>query len=240
MNSSGNLPETSARESTAIDTDELETAREPGHYSVAALLAVAAVIAAAITARAFMFSNSADDAWQSSLRTEVKRSAAVMVDVRSLYQDELPVAVQILEARILAAEFEAAAESASGSAAQALRLQAEAEANMAGALSSNSQLASDGRYALPSGGFDLARRLADLRSQSPDLLALDPDALQSEGDNLANEAELLTLTLLPTSVGAFLGVMAQPLRRRRRWLLVAGWLALAAGVAMAVGVEVLA
>jgi hypothetical protein len=240
MNASGDLPETSARESTAIDTDELEAAREPGHYSVAALLAVAAVIAAAITARAFMFSSSADDAWQSALRTEVKRSAAVMVDVRSLYQDELPVAVQVLEARILAAEFRAKADGASGSAVQALELQAEAEANMANALTPSSQLASDGSYALPSGGFDLARRLADLRGQSPDLLALDPDALQSEGDNLANKAELLTLTLLPISAGAFLGVMAQPLRRHRRWLLAAGSLALAAGVAMAAGVEVLA
>jgi hypothetical protein len=240
MTSSGNLTETSARESTAIDADELEAAREPGHYSVAALLAVAAVIAAAISARAFMLSSSADDSWQSALRTEVKRSAAVMVDVRGLYQDELPVAVQILEARILSAEFGSAADAASGSARQALELQAEAEASVADALSSSSELAGNAAYALPSGGFDLASRLAALRNASPDLLALDPDALQSEGDDLANKARLMTLTLLPISAGALLGVMAQPLRRHRVWLLTFGSAAGAAGVLMAVGVEALA
>jgi hypothetical protein len=231
MTSSGNLTETSARESTAIDADELEAAREPGHYSVAALLAVAAVIAAAISARAFMLSSSADDSWQ---------SAAVMVDVRGLYQDELPVAVQILEARILSAEFGSAADAASGSARQALELQAEAEASVADALSSSSELAGNAAYALPSGGFDLASRLAALRNASPDLLALDPDALQSEGDDLANKARLMTLTLLPISAGALLGVMAQPLRRHRVWLLTFGSAAVAAGVLMAVGVEALA
>jgi len=39
--------------------------------------------------------------WQSSLRTEVKRSAAAMNDVQELYQTDLPTATEILRAQIL-------------------------------------------------------------------------------------------------------------------------------------------
>ena len=55
-----------------------------------------------------------------------------------------------------------------------------------------------------------------------------------------HQAELLTLALLPTSIAAFLGVLAQPFRRRRALLLTAGAAALALGAVIALGVEVLA
>jgi hypothetical protein len=239
MPASGEILETSATETSVIDADRLEAASEPGHFSVATLLAVAAVIAALVSARAFMLSSTADDAWQSSLRTEVKRSAAVMNDTGALYRTELPVAVQILQARVLAAAFRAAAGNTTGAARDALLLQAAAEANVASALASSSTLASDGSYALPSGGFDLSKRLTDIRNGTPDLVALDPDALQAQGDELASKASLMTLTLLPTSLGAFLGVLAQPLRQRRTLLLAAGSAAVGVGAVLAVGVEVL-
>jgi hypothetical protein len=240
MTASGELLETSATESSAIDADRLEAASEPGHFSVAALLAIAAVIAAVVSARAFTLSSSADDAWQSALRTEVKRSAAAMSDVGALYGTELPVAVQILQARILAAQLQTAADGATGTARRQLLLEAAAETNVASALSSSSTLASDAAYALPSGGFDLSKRLTDIRNGTPNLVALDPDALQAEGDALASKANLMTMTLLPTSLGAFLGVMAQPLRRRRAWLLAAGSLAVGLGAVLATAVELAA
>ena len=49
----------------------------------------------------------------------------------------------------------------------------------------------------------------------------------------------MTMTLLPTGLAAFLGVLAQPFRRRRPLLLRLGAAALAVGAALALAVEVL-
>jgi len=89
---------------------------------------------------------------------------------------------------------------------------------------------------LASGGLDLGKRLAVLRAKSPDLLTLNPDGLEAAGDKLAHKAELLMMALLPTSAAAFLGVLAQPFRRRRLILLRLGSAALAGGAIMALAV----
>jgi hypothetical protein len=161
-----------------------------------------------------------------------------MEDVRSLYQSELPIAVRILQARIVQAEMLAEAQGQSGPARQALLQEADVQGQIITALSSSSELATAPQYSLPSGGLDLAKRLADLRATYPDLLALNPDGLETTGDRLAHEAELTILALVPTSVAAFLGVLAQPFRRRRMMLLRLGALALAGGMAMFVVVQV--
>jgi hypothetical protein len=203
---------------------------------------MAAIVAAMIGVGAAMTSSSASESWQSALRTEVKRSAGAMEDVRFLYQAELPVAIRIVQARILEAELLAASQGESGATKQALLLEASVQAQVASALSSSSDLASKSDYALASGGLDLGKRLAALRAKSPDLLALDPDGLEATGDKLAHKAELLMTALLPTSAAAFLGVLAQPFRRRRLLLLRLGSAALAGGAIMALAVyfEVLA
>jgi hypothetical protein len=237
----GELFEPTESESSAVAVSEMAVASpERGHSGVAILLTIAAVVAAIIGARVSMVSSAASESWQSALRTEVKRSAAAMNDVRYLYQTELPVAIRILQARLVQAELQAAAATTTGPAAEALLVEADVQAGIVSGLISSSNLAAQPDYALPSGGFDLARRLADLRAQNPDLVALDPDGLEAAGDKLANKAELLTLALLPTSSGAFLGVLAQPFKRRRGLLLAAGSAALAVGAVMALGVEVLA
>ena len=239
----GELVEPIVAESRDFAVSEIgEDAHEHGHAGVAVLLTVAAIVAALIGVGAAMTSSSASDSWQSALRTEVKRSAGAMEDVRYLYQAELPVAVRIEQARVLEAEMLAAAQGESGAIKQALLMEAGVQAQIVSALVPSSVLASKSDYALASGGFDLAKRLADLRTQNPVLLGLDPDALKATGDRLAHKAELLTLALLPTSGAAFLGVLAQPLRRRRLLLLRLGSAALASGaiVAAAVFFEVLA
>lgn len=241
MPTSGELFEPAASESSAVTGSEMAVAStERGHSGVALLLATAAVVAAIIGARASFVSNAASDSWQSALRTEVKRSAAAMEDVRYLYQSELPVAIRILEAQLLQGELQAAAAIETGPAKQALQSEADVQAGIIAGLSSSSNLAGKPAYALPSGGFDLAKRLADLGAQYPALVALDPNSLETAGDGLAHEAEMLTLAMLPTSIGAFLGVLAQPFKRRRGLLLAAGSVAVAAGAVMALGVEVLA
>jgi hypothetical protein len=160
-------------------------------------------------------------------------------DVRYLYQTELPVAVRILEARTYQAQLQAAADAATGPDKAALQHEADVQAGIATGLSSSSPLATDPKYALEGGGFDLGKRLADLRAQNPDLVALDPDALQASGDSLAHKAEMEMLALLPISIAAFLAVMAQPFRRYRVVLLTAGAVLLELGAMAAIGVEVL-
>jgi hypothetical protein len=214
--------------------------RERGNGAVAILLATAAVLAAIIGARASMVSSDANDSWQRALRTEVKRSAGAMNDARSLYQTDLPVAIEILQARLRQERLQAAEAGQSPAIAKALTIEASVEAQLLTILSSSSDLAKDPAYALPSGGFDLARRLADIRARSPDILALNPDGLESAGDRLADKAVRLTFALIPTGLCALLGVMAQPLRRYRRPLLASGAIALAVGLVMFVGIEVLA
>jgi hypothetical protein len=236
----GELLEPAESESTVAVSEIAVESPERGHGGVAILLTIAAVVAAIIGARVSMVSSAASESWQSALRAEVKRSAAAMNDVRYLYQTELPVAIQILQARLVQEELQAAAATTTGPTGQALQVEADVQAGIVSGLISSSNLAAKPDYALPSGGFDLAKSLADLRAQNPDSVALDPDGLEAAGDKLANKAELLTLALLPTSIGAFFGVLAQPFKRRRGLLLAAGSAALAMGAVMALGVEVLA
>jgi hypothetical protein len=225
----------------AVDVSEMEVAsHDRGYGGVAVLLAIAAVVAAIIGARASMVSSDANDSWQSALRTEVKRSAAAMNDVQTLYQSDLPTAIEVLKAQILTSELQAAEPGQSPAVQQALEVEASVQSQLAVALSSGAELPSDSTYALPSGGYDLGKRLADIRSRNANLVALDPNSLQATGDGLAQKALLLTLALIPTSLCALLGVLAQPLRRHRRALLGSGVVALAVGVVMAIGAEVLA
>jgi hypothetical protein len=219
---------------------EPTAAHEGGKRAVAILLATAAVLAAIIAAQASFLSSSASGDWQSALRTEVKRSAGALEDIRYLYQTELPMAVQILQARALQAELQAAGSGATSAVQQALAIEAQVQADLLAAMEPTSDIATKSQYALASGGLDLGKRLADIRAQAPDIVALDPDSLQATGDSLANKARLLTLAALPIAVAALLGVLAEPFRRRRRILLAGGTIALAVGATMAIAVQVLA
>jgi hypothetical protein len=239
----GEILEATAVESGAVAVADIvvpEPEVKHGHGGVATLLTVAAIVAAIIGFRAAVISSSASNDWQSALRTEVKRSAAAMEDVRQLYVTELPMAVRILEARTAQAELLAAAQQQSGAARTALVMEASVQSQIITALSPSSDLATNANLSGGSGGFDLAKALAALRSQSPDLVALNPDRLQASGDELAHKAQLMTLALIPTSFAALLGVLAQPLMRRRTLLLRLGTVVLAGGAVMALAVELVA
>jgi hypothetical protein len=234
----GELVEPFPTEQPAITVPEIEVAdREGGNGRIAILLTVAAVVAAVIGARAAMISSEAGDQWQSSLRTTEKRDAGIMNNVQTLYQNELPLALQILEARLLADELTVAAAGLSGDVQRAVKVEAATESLVAAGLPLTDLAGTP--YTLPSGGFDLGKRMADLQAKSG-LSDLDPDSLEASGDQLAHRAVLLTYALLPTSFGALLGVLAQPLRRYRRHLLSGGTAFVVAGMVVALGVEVLA
>lgn len=222
------------------DEDAARHGHEGGSGPVAVLLAIAAIVAAMIGTRASIVSSDASDAWQSALRTEVKRSAGAMNDASLLYQTEFPQAVRVLQAGLIADALKAAEAGQSETVVRALETEAAVQQQLVDLLSATTPLSADSAYALPSGGFDLGKRLAAIRSGGPDLLALDPDSLAATGDRLADKAALLTYALIPTSLCALLGILAQPVRRHRRRLLAVGALALICGAAMALVVEVLA
>jgi len=205
---------------------------------VALLLGTVAVVAALVAARASALSSDATDAWQSALRTEVKRATAAIEDIRYLYQAELPPTMVILAGRVQVEELRAAA--VTSPAASVLAMEAEIQAGVVAATEGAFELATDPAYALPDGGLDLGRRLADLRMETPDLVALDPGAIAAAGDRLGAKAGSMTFALLPLGVAALLGAAAQPFGRARRWLLGGGTAALALGAAIALAVEALA
>ena len=207
---------------------------------MALLLGAAAIVAAIIGARSAALANEAGDAWQDALRTATRRAAAVLEDVRYLYQVEVPPAFQVVGARIQRDEMAARASGAAAPAvADALRLETQVHQAVIDTIEPASDLATDPVYALPGGGLDLGRRLADARAGSPDALALDPDALMATGDERADQASRLMLTLLPVSLAALFGALAQPFARRRGLLLAAGTLALGIGGAAALAMELL-
>jgi hypothetical protein len=231
----------------ADDVGHNRTAVRSGHQSgstaVAALLAIAAIVAAMIGTRASIVSGDASDAWHAALRTEVKRSAAAIEDSSFLFLTEFPQAMRVLTAKMTADALRAAEAGQGEEVVQALESEAALQLQLVDLLSATSPLSADPTYALSPGGFDLGKRLAAIRTsgaEGPELVALDPDSLVATGDRLADKATLLAYALIPTSLCAFLGILAKPLRRCRRMLLAGGAVAGILGVAMALAVEVLA
>jgi hypothetical protein len=205
---------------------------------VALVLAAAAVAAALVGARVSYLSGVANGSWQSTVRLEVKRSISVVESERYLYQVELPSAVEILRIRLVLQELETAAATATGSTKQALIAEIDVQTEILKVLEHGSILAAP-TYALPSGGLDLGRRLADLRADYPNIVALDPLASRRAGDDASSTARALTFGLLPISLCAFVAALAQAWARRRKVLLQCGLVSLAVGVAMTLGVELL-
>jgi hypothetical protein len=209
------------------------------HRGVAVLLGAAAIAAAVVGALASGLTSDASDAWNSAVRTELKRATAAMEDVRYVYQAEFPQAISVMSARAQAAGYAAAASADPGNAV-AYTIAAGGQANAASALEQSVPLVTDPKYALPNGGVDLARRLADQRAQNADLVALDPGAIQAQGDALAAKAHWLLLALIPLGACALFGTLAQAFRRWRPALLGVGSVLLGAGVIAAIAAEVLA
>jgi hypothetical protein len=207
---------------------------------VAILLAVAAVATAVIGGRAAFMSADASSNWQASVRNQVKQAAGYVEDIRYLYTVEVPQAVQVAAADAQARELTAAARASSGLNQSLLTVEQSIAANLADTLSPGFNLTADPKYQLPGGGYDIGRRLADVRNEHPDLIALDPGRIAAVGDAFALRAIRLVASAVLVA-GAFLfGALAQGFRRRRALFLGAGTTLLVAGVVAAALVEVTA
>lgn len=206
---------------------------------VAILLSTAAVLAAMLTARAALISSDASGSWQQSMRTEVKRSAFAMEDIRYVYNSEAQVAFSIAMEQVRAQELRTYAAQQSPDARPALEAEAKVHEGTVTIMLPSSEFASDPVYALPSGGYDVVVRLADTRAASPDALALDPDALMAAGDHATDRAVRMMSTTIPVGFAFLVGALAQGWHRRRRLLLAIGWSCLVAAGTLGLAVELL-
>jgi hypothetical protein len=219
------------------DTDGSDARGEKGSRGVALLLAIAAVIAAIITARASLVSNDASDAWGTAVGDEQRRGALLLEQVRYTYGSEGDLAFMIASAETQADALHRAGPAQSPDVAAQVEAEAQVQDQVVDLVLPASEVASDPRYALPSGGYDLELRLADERLSNPDDVATDPPARMAEGDAAASLAERLMQTTIAVGVAFLFGALAQTTRRRRRPLLLLGWVSVAVAVVAAIVVE---
>ncbi len=161
---------------------------------------------------AYLFSG-ASGTWQQAVREEAVRSGAAQELTRAVYGDEAPVAFRVAAAQARADAMQSS-ESA-GRLAAAERTIAEQSAFAASRSALPGSLAADPQYALPGGGIDVARRLADLaREQSG---VPDPDHTAAEGDAQARLAGwIFVATVVVTGVAVVAAAAPhRPAGRRR-------------------------
>jgi hypothetical protein len=212
-----------------------DASAEPRHRhgpGVALLLGAAAVVTAIVAGRASFMSADASTNWQQSVREQVKQSAAYVEDIRFTYTVEEPQALSLAEARFRAQQLASEVQVTSGLTQSLLAVEQGVQNDVVKALANSSPLASDPRYQTAT-GYDINKRLADVRNENPDLVKLDPTKAQKRGDDFSRRSIALAESTV-LAAGAFLfGSLAQGFARRRGLFLTLGTVLLAAGVVAA-------
>jgi hypothetical protein len=205
---------------------------------VAILLAAAAVVAAVIGARAASVGDDGSDTYHTSIREDVKAGAALVEDVRFVYQEEAALAFQVAESIARSAESRRQAQESEGLAKTLLETDAGAQEGVVETLRKSSDLAFDPKYEVPGGGYDVLQRLADTRAENPDLVAIDADATEERATDLNFESALLIATTVPAALAFLCGALANGFPSARRWLVPVGFALTGVSVILAVIVEV--
>jgi hypothetical protein len=212
--------------------------KDTASRAVALLLAVAAIVAAIVTARASIVGSDATSAWTASVGAEQRRGAFLLEGVRYTYTTEGDLGFLIASAQVQVEELTAIASGQPPDLAARIDAETRVHQGVLDGVLPASELASDPRYALPGGGYDLELRLADERLEAEgDITAIDPLADVAAGDVAADHATLLMLSTIGIGAAFLLGSLAQALSRRRRALLALGWVTLAIAATVAVVVE---
>jgi hypothetical protein len=179
----------------------------------AAVQLSAVALGAAFAAAAGLSYSSANGSWQQAVREESRKSSLVQETVRAVYGDEGPAAFRIAVAQERAKTLRRVRETDPAIGAHPIVAAELAIADQLafslpqGALPGT--LAAGKSYALPGGGFDVHRRLADLAPAH----APDPGRTAAEGDSQAQVGLLVTAaTVLVTGTA----VIAAAIPRRRR------------------------
>jgi FlaG/FlaF family flagellin (archaellin) len=206
-------------------------------FAVAILLALAATVAAVLGARAAVVSSAASEVWQTAVREEVKRSAALVEDVRYVYADEAAVALRAAAAAVEADELRRSAASLGEPEKTVAESEASVRQTSADTLAGAFDLTKDPRYRAGD-GYDVAARLADVRNQHPELVTLDPDATMDTGSEDSRHGWRLVAAAILAAVAFLCGSLAQGFPLYRLPLTVAGFAFVALAAATAVLVEV--
>jgi hypothetical protein len=204
---------------------------------VVILLALAATAAAVLGARAAVLSSAASGAWQTAVREEVKRSAALVEDVRYVYAVEAAVALRAAAEAVEADELWQSADSLGGTEKAIAETEAFVRQASADALAQAFDLTKDPKYRAGD-GYDVAARLADVRNEHPELVALDPGATMDKGSGDSRHGWRLVAATIPAAVAFLCGSLAQGFPRYRSPLTVVGFAFVALAVGAAVLVEV--
>jgi hypothetical protein len=190
---------------------------------VAVLLAAAAVVAAVIGARAASVGDDGSDTYHTSIREDVKAGAALVEDVRFVYQEEAALAFQVAESIARSQESRLEAQESEGLAKSLLEADAGSQEGVVKTLRGSSDLAFDPKYEVPGGGYDVLERLADVRAENPDLVAIDADATEERATDLNFESALLIATTVPAALAFLCGALANGFPGARRWLVPVGF-----------------
>ncbi|MEA2137555.1 MAG: hypothetical protein QOG56_705 [Solirubrobacteraceae bacterium] len=158
------------------------------------------IAVAVLVAVAGLMSSAAAGEWQSSVRQEVKRSAALLQYTSRVYGSEAPIAFDL-------AVLEARAARLSGADAKVER---KALFSLRRAYISVDTVVSGDRYRRADGSYNLARRLADLRTREP---LPDPQVAVRAGDRKRDQASVVILAVIPLLL---LYLVAEFVLRRRQ------------------------
>jgi hypothetical protein len=164
------------------------------------------VLVAAALAIAALIASGASDSWQSSVRQDVKRSAGVVEDVRSVYSDEAPLGLDVALSDARARR---------GTDDDALTDRQVVFA-MRKAYRGKDHLIADDRYLRASGGYDVPRRLADVRAEYATGSRLDPEDAARAGDDKRRLSALIALVAVPLVALYLLTELVLRTRARRR------------------------
>ncbi|TKK85266.1 hypothetical protein FDA94_26740 [Herbidospora galbida] len=167
--------------------------------------AVTVLVALLLVIAALLYSQASGD-WQTGVRQHLQRSAAVLEHVRHVYADEAPAAMQVSVAEARARHLGTAAGSQAA-------VEAEAENQFAWhqrqAHAGGATLLAGDRYRLDGLGYDVPRRLGDLRASAP---RVDPEGTFSDGDATGRLATWISFLTIPLVV---VYLVAQLFLRRR-------------------------
>jgi hypothetical protein len=206
--------------------------QEKGSRAVALLLAIAAVFAAIVTARASLIASDATSYWQDAVAVEQRRGALLLEEVRYTYGVEGEMAFRIATDQVIAEELRAIGPLQSPDVAARVDREAQVHEQVVQLVGPTQDLISDPAYRLPDGGYDLQLRLAHQRAGDK-AEANDPAADFEAGDAAAERSDRLLVVTVIIGGAFLLGALAQPLRRRRRLLLSLGWVCLGVSVVAA-------
>jgi hypothetical protein len=181
-------------------------AAEAQDTRVAVVLAVAAIVAAALAAWATLLTGAADDHWQRAIRSEVRVSANVVNDTITAY-DQVPLAEAAVEHRFAAAEL-------AKTGAPRVRTTFPAVYYTWFLENGQPQLKpNEAPWVRADGSFDVARRIAALRSRESG--GVPPATLRAQGDADDHRAWLVGLAILPAALGFFAAAAARAFPRVR-------------------------